>query len=116
MADSSTAAGPILDLIARDCWARRQLPGGLKDVSVPSELIISLTLVGVVFIGILVLPEPDVRFLHSLSADPGSDCGGLLGWTPATQRYKGRLCRIEAHEVAGPCGGWLYRYPGAPRA
>jgi len=116
MADSSTAAGPILGLIAGDCWARRQLRSGIKDVSVASKLMISLTLVGVVFIGTLALPELDVRFLHNHWADPGPDCRRLLGSTPATQRYKGRVCRIETHEIADPCGGCLYRYPGAPRA
>ena len=35
-----------------------------KDVSVASELRKSLTLVRVVFIDILALPELDVRFLH----------------------------------------------------
>jgi len=116
MSDSSTTTGPILDQIAGDCWSRRQLRSGIKDMSVASKPMKSLTLVGVVFIGTLALPELDVRFLHNRSADPGSDCGGLLGSTPATQRYKGRLCRIKTHEIAGPCGGWLYRYPGAPRA
>jgi len=116
MADPSTAASPILDLIAGDSRARRQLPSSIKDVSVTSKLMKSLTLVGVVIIGTLVLSELDVRFLHDCCADSGSDCGGLLGSMPATLRYKGRLCRIETHEVADPCGGCLYRYPGAPRA
>jgi len=168
MADSSTTTAPILGLIAGDCWARRQLPSGIKDISVASKLRKSLTFVGVVFIGTLGLQELNVRFLHdrwsdpvsdcgrllgSIPAsqwckihpsatfihevtglngvlaipelydrllhnhlsDPGSHCGGLLGSTPATQRYKGRLCRIETHEIADTCGGCLYRYPGDPR-
>jgi len=45
--------------------------------------------------GVLAIPEPDDRFLHNYCPDPGSDCGGLLGSTPATQRYKGRLCCIK---------------------
>jgi len=85
MADYSTAAGPILDLIAGDCWARRQLRSGIKDLSVASKLMISLTLVGVVFIGTLALPELDVRFLHDRWADSGSDCGRSLGSMPASQ-------------------------------
>ena len=32
MADSSTTAGPILDLIAGGCWARRQLRAGIRYV------------------------------------------------------------------------------------
>jgi len=108
MADSSTTAGPILDLIAGGCWARRQLRSGIKDVSVASKLMKSLTLVRVFFIGTLAIPELDGRFLHNRWADPGSDCGRLLGSTPATQRYKGRLCRIETHEVADPCGGVVF--------
>jgi len=55
----------ILDLIAGDHWARRQLRSGIKEVSVASELRKSLTLVGVVFIGTLVIPELDGRFLHN---------------------------------------------------
>jgi len=118
MADSSTTAGPILDLIAGGCRARRQLRSGIKDVSVASKLMKSLTLLGgVVFIlvGTLAIPELDGRSLHSRWADPGSDCGGLLGSTPATQRYKGSLCRIKAHEIANTCQSCLYRYPGDPR-
>jgi len=55
--------------------------------------------------GVLAIPELDDRFLPNHGSDPGSDCGGLLGWTPATQRYKGRLCRIIAHQIADPYGG-----------
>ena len=85
MADSSITAGPILDLIAAGCWARRQLRRGIKDVSVAPEPIRSLTImVGVVFRGPLALPELDVRFLNNHSADSGSDCGELLGSMPAT--------------------------------
>ena len=65
MSDSSTASPPILDLIAGDCWAGRQLRSGIKDVSVASKLMKLLALVGVGFIGILALPELDVRFLHN---------------------------------------------------
>jgi len=115
MADSSTAAGPILDLIAGDRWARRQLCSGIKEVSVASKPMKSLTLVRVVFIGTLAIPELDGRFLHKRLTDSRSDCGRLLVLTPATRRYKGRLCRIKTHEVADPCGGCLYRYPGDPR-
>jgi len=116
MADTSTTAGPILDLIAGGCWAPRQLRSGIKDVSVAWKPMKSLTLVGVVFIGTLAIPELDGRFLHSRWADPGSDCTRLLGSMPATQRYKGRLCCIKTYEIADPCGGCLYRYPGDPRA
>jgi len=92
------------------CWARRQLHSGIKDVSVPSELMKSLTIMGVVFIGsALALPELDGRFLHNHCSDPGSDCGRLLGSPPATQRYKGRLCPIRTHEIADYYGGCLHR-------
>jgi len=64
MADSSTTTGPILDPIAGDCWTRRQLRSGIKDVSVASRLMKSLTLLGVVFIGTLAIPELEGRFLH----------------------------------------------------
>ena len=61
------------------------------------------------------ISELDGRFLHKCLSDPGSDCRGLLGSTPATQRFKGRLCCIKTHEVADPCESCLYRYPGDPR-
>jgi len=39
-------------------------------------------------------------------------CGRLLGSTPASQRYKVRLCRIKAQEFTVFCGGCI-RYPAA---
>jgi len=108
MADPSTTTAPILNLIAGDCWARRQLPNGIKDVSVASELMKSLTLVRVVFIGTLETPELNGRFLHNNLTDSGSDCGILLGSTSARQWCKGRLCGIKAQEIAVFCGGDLY--------
>jgi len=63
--------------------------------------------------GVLAIPELHDRSLlnHSGCSDPGSDCGRLLGSTPATQGYKGCLCHIKAHEirVADPGRGCLYR-------
>jgi len=112
IADPSTTTSPILNLIAGGCWARRQLRSGMKDVSVASKLRKSLTLVSVVFIDTLALPELDVRFLHNHFSDPESDCGRSLGSTPATQWYKGRLCRIRTQEIGDPCESCLYRYPG----
>jgi len=85
MTDSSTTTTPILDLIAGDRWAGRQLRSSIKDVSVASKLMKSLALVGVGFKGILALPKLDVRFLHDRWADSGSDCGRLLGSMPASQ-------------------------------
>jgi len=86
MTDPSTTTAPILDLIAGGCWARRQLRSGIKDVSVASELMKSLTIMRVVFVGsTMALPELDVRFLHDHWADSGSDCGRLLASTPASQ-------------------------------
>jgi len=64
---------------------------------------------------VLALPELDGRFLHNHCSDSESDCARSLGPTPATQWYKGRLCRIETHEIADPCGSCLYWYFGAPR-
>jgi len=43
MADSSTTTAPILDVVAGDCWARRQLPNGIRYVSVTSKLRNSLS-------------------------------------------------------------------------
>jgi len=45
MVDYSTTAGRILILFARDCWARRQLPNGIRYVSVASKPRKSLSLV-----------------------------------------------------------------------
>ena len=84
--DPSTTTTPILDLIAQGCWARRQLRSGIKDVSVASELMKSLTImVGVVFIDPLRLPELDLRLLRNHRADSESDCGRLLASTPDSQ-------------------------------
>ena len=51
MTDSSTTTAPILDLIAGDCCARHQLHRGIKEVSVASKLMKSLTLVRVARVG-----------------------------------------------------------------
>jgi len=51
MTDSSTTTAPILDLIAGGCWAGGQLRSGIKDVSVASKLMKSLTLLGVARVG-----------------------------------------------------------------
>jgi len=110
MADCSTTTTPILDLIAGDCWARRQLRSGIKDVSVASKLRKSLTLVRVVFIDTLAIPDLDSGFLHNHCSDPESHCGRLLGSTPATQRSRLRPCRIKTHEVAVFRAGCI-RYP-----
>ena len=60
MADSSTTTYPILNLIAGSYWARRQLRGGVRYISVALILRKSLTLVRVVFIiETLAIPELD---------------------------------------------------------
>jgi len=107
MADSSTTTAPILNLIAGDCRARRQLRSGIKNVSVASKLRKSLTFVTVVFIDTLAIPELDGRLLHNHCSDPESDCGRLLGSAPATQWYKVLPCRIKAQEIAVFCGGCI---------
>jgi len=109
MADCSTTTAPILDLMAGDRWARHQLRSGIKDVSVASELRKSLTLVGVVFIGTLVIPELDGRFLHDRWTDPESDCGRLSGPTPATQRYEIHPSATFIHDVTGLNGGGCWQ-------
>jgi len=103
MTDPSTTTAPILDPIAAGCGARRQLRSGIEDVSVASEPMKSLPIMGVVFIGTstLALPELDVRSLHGHSADSGSDCGRLLASTPASQWYKILPPAMFIHEVTG---------------
>jgi len=87
IADSSITAESILHPIAGDCWARRQLRGGIEYVSVASELMNPPTLLRVVF---LLVSELHGGFLHNRWADSGSDCGELLGLTPARLWY--RIC------------------------
>ena len=61
-----TAAAPILNLIAGGCQAQGQLHSRIMDGSVTSELMKSVTIIGVVFIGsTLALPELDNRILHN---------------------------------------------------
>jgi len=81
MADSSITSGPILDPIAEGCWARRQLRGGIRYISVASRPMNPPTLLTVVF---LQVPELDGRFHNNHWADSGSDCRELLGSMPAT--------------------------------
>ena len=47
------------------------------------------------------------RLLHNRWTDLGSVCRGLLGSTPAFQRYKVQLCRIKTQEIAVFCGGCI---------
>jgi len=65
----------------------------------------------VVFIDTLAISELDGRFLHNHHSDPESECGRLLGWTPATQWYRLRPCHIKTHEIAVFCAGCI-RYQG----
>ena len=56
MADSSTTTAPILDLIAGDCWARRQLRNGIWYVPVaskPKKLLSSVERILIVALAIL---------------------------------------------------------------
>jgi len=69
MADPSTTTAPMLNLIAGGCWARRQLPRGIRDVSVTSRPKRSLTLGEVVFKGTLAIPELDGGSLYSYAAN-----------------------------------------------
>jgi len=112
---STTARQSILNPTPGCSWARCQLSSGIKGVSVASKLRKLLTLLRVVFIDNMAIPELDGRFLHNHCSDPESDCGRLSGSTPATQWYKERLCGIETQEIADPCESCLYRYPGDPR-
>jgi len=60
----------------------------------------------------LAISDLDGRFLHNHCSDPKTDCGGLLGSTPAIQRYKVRPCIIKAPEIAVFCGEDLSGSPG----
>jgi len=54
----------------------------------------------------------DSRLLHNRSKDLDSVCGRLLGLTPAFQRYKVCLCRIETQEFAVLCRGSISYHAG----
>ena len=54
----------------------------------------------------------DGRLLHNRRTNFDSVCVGLLGSTPASQRYKVHLCRINTQEFAVFCGGCI-RYPAS---
>ena len=108
MADSTITTTPIRNLIAWDCRAWGQPRSGIKDISVASKLMKSLTLVWVVFIAsTLAISEFDSRFLHNHYSDPESDCGGLLVSAPAMQWYKVGPRRIKPHEIAVFCAGCI---------
>jgi len=47
----------------------------------------------------------DGRLLHDYLTDFNSVCGRLLGSTPATRRYKVRLCGIKTQKFAVFGGG-----------
>jgi len=49
----------------------------------------------------------DGRLLHNRWTDFDSVCKGLLGSTPAAQRYKVRPCHIKTHEIAVFCAGCI---------
>jgi len=103
MAGTSTTTALNLNLVAGDCWARRQLPSGIKDISVVSRLSKSLTLVRVLFIYTLAIPQLDGRSLHNHSLDPQSDCERLVASTPGMQWNKVHPSRIRTHEIAVFC-------------
>jgi len=54
----------------------------------------------------------DSKLLHNRWTDLDALCGRLLALTPASQRYKVRLCRIKTQEIAVVCGEDLYSNPG----
>jgi len=54
----------------------------------------------------------DGRLLHDHLTDFDSVCRRLLGSTPATQRYKVHLCRINTQEFAVFCGGSIRYHAG----
>jgi len=97
-ADYSTTAGPTLILFAGGCWARCQLPNGIRYVSVASKLMNPPTLLRLVF---LKVHELDGRSHHNRLTDSGSDCGILLASTPASQWYKALPPATFIHEVTG---------------
>jgi len=58
---------------------------------------------------VLAIPELDGRSLHNHCSDRGSDCGRLLGSTPALQWYKILPPATFIHEVTGLNGVECWR-------
>jgi len=111
IADSSTSASPILDLIAGDCRPQHRLHNDIRSFP-PAIFIHEVTVLN----SVLAITELDGRFLHNHLSDPESDCGRIFGSTPATPRCKIHLCRINTQEIANPCeSGLHFKYPGVPR-
>jgi len=109
MADYSTTTAPILNLIAGDCWARRQLRNGIRYKVRPRRI---ETQEIAVFCGEDPYSSPgnpllDGGLLHNRGTDVDSVCEGLLGSMPASQRYKVRPCHIKTHEFAVFCAGCI---------
>jgi len=103
IADYSTTAGPILDLLTGGCWTRCQLHCGIRYFPVASTTRFVLASVEgrhTSYPGGILL---DSRFLHTGQTDFNSECGRLLGWSPATRWYKVRLCRMKTQEVMVSC-------------
>ena len=88
-------------LFVAGCWAWCQLLNGIRSIPVPSKLRNLLTLVWVVFIGTLPIPESNGRFRHADWTNPESDCGRVLGSMPASQWCKIHPFVIFIHEITG---------------
>ena len=66
--------------------------------------------------GTLAIPELDGKSLHNYCSDPGSDCTGLLGLTPAMRRYKVRPEAPIPHRAIGYREGGAGGAEGMPGA
>jgi len=89
IANSSTTSTQILNPIAGDRWAQCQPHRGIKDVSVTSEPMKSLTIIVVVFIGPVALSE--------LNADSFTTGGLILDLIA-----EGYWARCQLHDDVGP--------------
>ena len=96
MVDYSTTAGQNLILFSGGGWARNQLHASRKDIPMRS-----------------ILMEIQAGDLQGPMADYSTTAGRipilfvlrLLGSTPATRRYKIRLCRTKTDGIAVFCEG-----------
>jgi len=105
MADISTTSWLVLDLIMGGCCARGQQHTGIRYVSVVSKLMNLPTLLRVVFtIATLLIPKRDGGSLHKQLTESISNCGRVLGSTPAIRWYR---IGLEALNLYGAIGSWV---------
>jgi len=102
----------MLDPIAGDCWARRQLCSGIRYVPTASKLMKWLSSVEAVYMYQAFDILLDNRLLSNCLANHDTLCWMLLVPTPALQQYKVPPCGIRTQGFAVFCREDLCNRPG----